>query len=119
MIKINIADAKARLSEYVDRVLGGEMVVICRHNQPVAELRALDSARVEPRPIGPLTGQPTFEVAQSFFEPLPDDELNDWQGGSVSEWPPADPRRGAVTRVAEPRGRFGRAPKQRTKRRQP
>jgi len=117
MIKTNIADAKSRLSEYVDRALRGEQVVICRHNQPVAELRALETARVEPRPVGPISGQPTFEVPPSFFEPLPDDELDRWEGGGGSDWSPPDPRREAVTKVAEPRARYGAGPDGRSKRR--
>jgi len=39
MIKTNVAEIKARLSEYLDRALAGERIVICRHNKPVAELR--------------------------------------------------------------------------------
>ena len=119
MIKTNLADAKARLSEYVDRVLGGEQVVICRHNQPVAELRALDATRAKPRPIGPLPGQPTFEVPPSFFEPLPADELNQWEGGGVSEWPPPDQQHDRFTRVAEDREPFSGKPKRRSKKRRP
>jgi prevent-host-death family protein len=80
MVKTNVADIKARLSEYLDRALAGERVVICRHNKPVAELRALEDARVDARPIGPLPGRLTFTVAPEFFEPLPDDELDLWDG---------------------------------------
>ena len=117
MVKTNIGDAKARLSEYVDRVLDGEQVVICRHNQPVAVLRAIEATRIEPRPVGPISGQPTFEVPPSFFEPLTDDELDRWEGGGGSEWSPPDPRREVVTKVAEHRERFGSRPEARSKRR--
>ena len=46
MIMVNIADAKSKLSEYIEAVSKGETVVICRHNRPVAELRAIEPARV-------------------------------------------------------------------------
>ena len=117
MVKVNIAEAKAKLSEYVDRALNGEQVLICRHNRPVAELRAVDEMRVEPRPLGPISGQPTFEVPPSFFDPMPDDELDRWEGGGVFEWSPPDPRRDAVTRVAEPRERYSGKPERHSKRR--
>jgi prevent-host-death family protein len=80
MLKINVAEAKAKLSEYLDRALAGEPIVICRHNDPVAELRPIASVRAEPRPIGPLAGRPVFEVPPSFFEPLPDEDLDAWEG---------------------------------------
>jgi prevent-host-death family protein len=80
MIKVNVFEVKARLSEYLDRATRGERIVICRHNTPVAELRAVDEIRTAPRPIGPLPGRPTFTIPASFFEPLPADELDRWEG---------------------------------------
>lgn len=68
---VNIADAKARLSEYLEMASDGQDVVICRHNRPVAKLVAVDGqpkARTEPRPVGGAAG--TFVVPESFFEPL-------------------------------------------------
>jgi antitoxin (DNA-binding transcriptional repressor) of toxin-antitoxin stability system len=118
MIKANVFEVKARLSEFLDRAANGERIVVCRHNKPIAELRALDDARTEPRPIGPLRGRPTFDVPASFFEPLSDDDLDLWDGGAVVS-PPSYVRRPANsrgTRVAErgPRApRATRAPRKR------
>ena len=41
MIRVNIHEAKTHLSRYVERLLGGEVIQLCRRNIPVAELRAL------------------------------------------------------------------------------
>jgi prevent-host-death family protein len=41
MININLADAKARLSELVTRAESGETLLISRRGEPVAELRAV------------------------------------------------------------------------------
>jgi len=118
---VNVVEVKAKFSEYLDRAARGEQILICRHNKPVAELRAVEAARAEPRPIGPLPGRPTFEVPSSFFEPLPDDELDSWEAVG-----PADPlssvRRApaasGVPRVAEAKGRYGaRAPRRPARRR--
>lgn len=38
MLTISLAEAKARLSELLDRVQGGEHVVITRHGKPVANI---------------------------------------------------------------------------------
>lgn len=108
MLKVNIFQAKARLSEYLDRAAQGEQVVICRHNKPVAELRPIEKVRAEPRPVGPLPGRPSFEVAASFFEPLSPEELSLWEG---TEPPPAAfPVPGPNRRrpqVAEKRSSYG------------
>ena len=87
MIKVNIFEAKAKLSEYVDRAAHGERVIVCRHNHPVAELRAVAGARREPRPIGPLPGRPAFDVASTFFEPLSDEEHDSWLASPVMNVP--------------------------------
>ena len=79
MIRVNVHEVKAKLSEYLARAARGERIVICRHNTPVAELRPVGEARTEPRPIGPLPGRPTFDVAERFFEPLSDGELAAWE----------------------------------------
>jgi len=40
MITVNLAHAKAHLSELLDRVAGGEEIVITRHGKPAAQLSA-------------------------------------------------------------------------------
>ena len=94
MILVNIHEAKAKLSEYLDAVAKGERVLICKRNQPVAELRAVEQKRTEPRPIG--GGPHHFEVPDSFFEPMPDDFLDAFESGAV--YPEVQP---ATAPVAE------------------
>jgi antitoxin (DNA-binding transcriptional repressor) of toxin-antitoxin stability system len=69
MKKVNIFEAKARLSEFLDLVEGGERVLICRRNRPIAELRALPSPRAGQRPLGGSE----LSVPDTFFTPLPTD----------------------------------------------
>lgn len=78
MLRVNIHEAKANLSRYLDAVASGETVVICNRNVPVAELRPLRQTRDQPRPIGLARG--TFEVPASFFEPLPDEVVAAFEG---------------------------------------
>jgi prevent-host-death family protein len=91
MIVINIHEAKAKLSEFLEAAARGERVLICKRNRPVAELRAVESVRTESRPFGGAAGR--FTVPDSFFEPLPDDELDAFDG--------KDPGLGTASRVAE------------------
>lgn len=81
MIQLNIQEAKTHLSQYLDRLLGGEVILLCRRNTPIAEIRALPPQRTEPRPIGLAQGDVT--VPDSFFDPLPDEVLNAFEGSSA------------------------------------
>jgi prevent-host-death family protein len=91
---VNIAEAKAKLSEYLDVAAAGERVLICKRNQPVAELCPVKSARVHPRPVGKAAG--TLVVPDAFFEPLPDDIVEAFTGVEG----PARPA-GRLPKVAE------------------
>jgi prevent-host-death family protein len=90
MIVVNVHEAKAKLSEYLDAVARGERVVICRRNRPIAELTAAPAPRRERRPLGLDKGR--LDVPQSFFEPLPDDLLDAFEAGSIFPETPAKPR---------------------------
>jgi prevent-host-death family protein len=78
MIKINVHDAKTHLSRYLERVAEGEVIVLCKRNVPIAELRPLPAPRTEPRPVGLARGR--FTVPDEFFEPLPDDLVEAFEG---------------------------------------
>jgi antitoxin (DNA-binding transcriptional repressor) of toxin-antitoxin stability system len=110
MILVNIYEAKAKLSEYLDAVAKGERVLICKRNQPIAELRAVGQKRTEPRLIG--GGPYHFDVPDSFFEPMPDDFLDTFESGPV--FPEATP---ASSRVAEARPKYKVSRRRPTKRR--
>ena len=77
MIKVNVAEAKLRLSSCLDRVQQGETVIICRRNVPIAELRPIPQSPAVQRPIGIDRG---MRIPDSFFEPLPDDVIDTFEG---------------------------------------
>jgi antitoxin (DNA-binding transcriptional repressor) of toxin-antitoxin stability system len=78
MIRINIHEAKTHLSRYLERLRAGEVVLICKRNVPVAELRAVPPARTGRRPVGLAKGE--LSLPASFFEPLPEEILADFEG---------------------------------------
>ena len=80
MIKLNIHEAKTHLSRYLDKLKKGETILLCKHNEPVAEIRGLPTPLSRKRPIGLAKGQ--FTIPDSFFEPLPDDLLKTFSGQS-------------------------------------
>src|SRR5437667_5316713 len=79
MLMVNIADAKAKLSEYVEAVARGEQVIICNRNRPVAELRAIEPARVGRRDLTAMFPGETF-MTDAFWEPMRDADLREWYG---------------------------------------
>jgi len=69
MIKVNIYQAKMNLSKYLRKLSEGESIVLCKRNEPIAEIRLLKRPRTKNRPVGLAKGQ--FKVPSSFFESLP------------------------------------------------
>jgi antitoxin (DNA-binding transcriptional repressor) of toxin-antitoxin stability system len=70
MIRINIHEAKTHLSKYLARLRRGEVLMICRRNVPIAEVRAVPPERTAPRPLGLARGE--FTIPSSFFDMLPE-----------------------------------------------
>lgn len=68
MKPVNIADAKARLPELVERAARGEEVVIARNGKPRARLVSLPS----PARRTPGRGAGQWSVSADFNAPLPD-----------------------------------------------
>jgi prevent-host-death family protein len=73
---VNIADAKARLPELVERASRGEEVIIARHGEPKARLVPL-----QPRPKRvPGRGAGQWTILGDFNEPLPLEVLESFEG---------------------------------------
>lgn len=78
MIKLNIHEAKTHLSRYLARLAKGETILLCRRNEPIAEIRPLLVRRTKSRPLGLAKG--TVKIPSGFFEPLSDEELDLFEG---------------------------------------
>jgi prevent-host-death family protein len=78
MIKLNIHEAKTHLSHYIEEVERGETILLCKRNQPVAEIRPLAARPQKKRPIG--LAKKKFTVPDSFFDELPDETLALFRG---------------------------------------
>ena len=77
MLMVNIHDAKAHLSEYLNRLEHEGEIVLCKRNQPVAVIRPV-AAHARSRAIGLEREQ--FKVPEAFFEVLPKDLLSLYDG---------------------------------------
>ncbi len=78
MATVTIHTAKTQLSRLVKQVERGEEVVIARGKTPVARL--VPFVREQPkRGFGSMKGKVWLD--ESFWEPLPEEELKLWEGG--------------------------------------
>ncbi len=74
MINVSIQEAECNLSHYLDQVEQGDVVVVYRHNFPVAELRAVPTPSSRgPRVGGLLKGLVHWEPGA--FAPMTADEV--------------------------------------------
>ena len=73
---IGVREAKARLSRLLARAEAGEEIVIARNGKPAARLVACKPRGK--RQFGALKGK--IEIDDSFFDPLPEEELAAWEG---------------------------------------
>ena len=78
MIRLNIHEAKTHLSKYLAKLEKGETIVLCRRNQPIAEIRPILPKRKKTRPIGLYEGK--IKIPPEFYEPLPDELLAYFNG---------------------------------------
>jgi len=81
MIKVNIKDASAHLSRYLEGLREGDSILLCKRDKPVAEIRPVSTQKRGPRPIGLAKG--VFDVPASFFEELPDETLALFRGDGL------------------------------------
>lgn len=70
---VNVHQAKARLSELLERAVRGEDIVIAKHGKALVRLMRVEDRA--PRCPGIAKGT----LTDAFFEPLPDEELEAWE----------------------------------------
>ena len=71
---VNVGEAKAHLSHLVEEAVAGEDIVIAKAGKPRRQVPIEDPPK---RELGFMEG---ISLPDSFFDPLPDDELAAWEG---------------------------------------
>lgn len=79
---VNVHEAKTHFSKLLERAHAGEEIVLAKAGKPYARLVPLKEDKPRRRP-GRLKG---WVIPDSFFDPLPEEELKLWEDGS-----PGDP----------------------------
>jgi len=70
---VNVHEAKTHLSRLLDQAHAGQEIILAKAGKPYARLLPLAAEAGHRRP-GRLPGQ----LDSSFFEPLPQEELDAW-----------------------------------------
>jgi len=76
MKQLNLAEAKAKLSQLVDQAAKGRGVIIAKSGVPMAKLVPLDDEKPKDFKFGTLKGVLSDEVVEAIEAPLPDDILD-------------------------------------------
>jgi prevent-host-death family protein len=78
MTTVTIHAAKTHLSKLIEQAAQGDEVIIARGKKPVARLIPYQSEQPK-RGFGSMKGEVWLD--ESFWEPLPEEELKLWEGG--------------------------------------
>ena len=70
---VNVHEAKTKLSALLDRAHRGEEIIVAKAGKPYARLVPLEP------PQERTPGRYTEEIPDSFFKPLPAEELEEWE----------------------------------------
>ena len=73
---VTIHEAKTNLSRLIKQACEGEEIIIARGKSPVARLVPVSTPAKKRRVPGALKG--IIKVDDSFFDPLPPEELDAW-----------------------------------------
>jgi prevent-host-death family protein len=88
--QINIAEAKAKLSELLDRALAGEEIVIARAGKPLARL--VPVTPLAPRKPGAWRGWAASIPTDVFLAPMDPEDLDAAEGKFSDEFGITRPR---------------------------
>ncbi len=72
---VNVHDAKTQFSKLLEQAHAGQEIILAKAGKPYARMVPLALAASSRQP-----GRVKGIIDDAFFEPLPDTELNAWEG---------------------------------------
>lgn len=90
--QINVAEAKAKLSELLDRALAGEEIVVARAGKPLVRLVPVN--RPEPRKPGAWRGWAASTETEALLAPMDPEDLDAAEGKFSDDFGITRPRSG-------------------------
>ncbi len=77
---VNVHEAKTHFSKLLDRAHAGEEIIVAKAGKPYARLVKIEEAAKPARKPGRFKHLLADVPSDVWFEPLPDDELDLWEG---------------------------------------
>jgi prevent-host-death family protein len=77
---VNVHEAKTHFSKLLERAHAGEEIILAKAGKPYARLVPIEAAPRPHRQPGRFKGQLATIPDSVWFDPLPDDELDAWEG---------------------------------------
>lgn len=74
-ITVNVHEAKTQFSRLLEQAHAGQEIILSKAGKPYARMMPLTQQNAPKRMPGRLAGP----IDETFFEPLPDDELKAWE----------------------------------------
>jgi prevent-host-death family protein len=74
-LTVNVRQAKAQFSRLLEQAHAGQEIILAKAGKPYARLMPLAAPAAERRP-----GRLKFSLSDKFFEALPEQELDTWEG---------------------------------------
>ena len=75
-LMVNVHEAKTHFSKLLEQAHAGQEIILAKAGKPYARLMPL-----APEPTQRKAGRLGGRVGDAFFEPLPTEELDAWEGG--------------------------------------
>jgi antitoxin (DNA-binding transcriptional repressor) of toxin-antitoxin stability system len=72
--QIDLEQLQSDLPLYLNQVEAGDTLIVCKNQQPIAEIRPIGKRR----PVGLAEGKIT--IHPSFYDPLPEDIVAGFEG---------------------------------------
>jgi len=76
--QIGFEEVKRDVAALFQRIEAGEMFVVLKAGQPVAEIKPVSVAQAQLRPFGLCAGE--FKVPDDFDAPLPESIIKEFEG---------------------------------------
>lgn len=75
MTTVNVHEAKTQFSKLLEQAHAGQEIILAKAGKPYARLMPL-----APEPVKRQPGRLAGRLDDAFFDPLPEEDLDAWEG---------------------------------------